>query len=178
MAALVMAVGGVFLFRGVRPLDDSTLATSANRAVERAAEAARQPTDAGASASSPSTSALPGDRRPERIVAMVLLPPTRSVAPVPTLTVPADADRVRFELQLESNDFPRYRVELKNPATRRVHWRSDWILPSSAADQTSVAVLVPANLLGPQHYSLDLTGRDRGGREEVIGTYTVRIERP
>lgn len=181
VAALVVVACGVFLFPLVRPRKDLTLATSSNGAVERAADPQRQPTDSSASVSSPPASAGPGDRRavpPERIVAMVLLPPTRSVAPIPTLATPADADRVRFELQLESNDFPSYRVGLKNPATNRILWRSDWIEPSSAADQASIIALVPANLLGPQHYSLDLAGRDAGGREEVIGSYTVRIVQP
>ena len=181
VAALVVVVCGVFLFPLLRSRNELTLATTSNDVVERAADPPRQPTASSASASSPPASAVPGDRpaaRPERIVAMVLLPPTRSVAPIPTLAMPADADRVRFELQLESNDFPRYRVGLKNPATNQILWRSDWIVPSSAADQGSVIALVPANLLGPQHYSLDLAGRDAGGREEVIGSYTVRIVQP
>ena len=63
-------------------------------------------------------------------MAVVLLPPTRAVAPIPTLAIPAGADRVRFELQLESNDFPSYRVGLKDPATNQILWRSDWIVPS------------------------------------------------
>ena len=181
VAALVVVGCGVFLFPLLRPRNELTLATTSNGVVERAADPQRQPTDSRASASSPPASAVPGDRPaapPERIVAMVLLPPTRSVAPIPNLAMPADADRVRFELQLESNDFPSYRVGLKNPATNQILWRSDWIVPSSAADQASVIALVPANLLGPQHYSLDLAGRDAGGREEVIGSYTVRIVQP
>ncbi len=87
-------------------------------------------------------------------------------------------DRVRFELQLEANDFPSYRVGLKDPATNRVLWRSDWIAPRSSADQASILVVVPANLLGPQHYSLDLAGRGAGGRAEVIGSYTVQVVQP
>jgi hypothetical protein len=87
-------------------------------------------------------------------------------------------DRVRFELQLEANDFPSYRVGLQDPATRRILWRSDWIVPRASADQVSLPVVVPANLLAAQHYSLELTGRDAGGRAEVIGSYTVRVVQP
>ena len=47
--------------------------------------------------------------------------------------------------------------------------------PKSARDQVSVSVNVPASLLGPQHYSLDLTGRSADGRTDVIGSYAVRI---
>jgi hypothetical protein len=111
-------------------------------------------------------------------VAVVLLPPTRAAAPIPTLAIPAGADRVRFELRLESNDFPSYRVGLKNPANNQILWRSDWVVPRPAADQVAVSVVIPANLLGPQHYSLDLTGRGADARAEVIGSYTVRIVQP
>lgn len=181
VAALLMVVCGVFVFQAVRPRNEPTLATSANGAAERTAEAERQSTEGGTAASSPPAVAPPGDRPAvpaERIVAMVLLPPTRSIAPVPTVSVPAGTDRVRFELRLESNDFPSYRVGLNNPATDQTLWRSVWIAPNSTADQASVAVLVPANLLGPQHYSLDLAGRDAAGRVEVIGSYPVRIVQP
>jgi hypothetical protein len=92
--------------------------------------------------------------------------------------MPPGVDRVRFELQLEANDFPSYRVGLQDPATRRILWRSDWIVPRAPADQVSLPVVVPANLLGAQHYSLELTGRDAGGRAEVIGSYTVRVVQP
>ena len=109
------------------------------------------------------------------MVAVVLPPPTRAVAAIPAVAVPAGVDRVGFELQLEAHDFPGYRVGLKDPATKQILWRSDWIAPRSSADHVSVFVVVPANLLGPQHYSLDLAGRGAGGGAEVIGSYTVRV---
>jgi hypothetical protein len=180
VATLALVVGGVFVFRAARPRSDVTLATSANPAVERPADVPRQADPVSASPSPPSLP-VPGSDRPASpgpIVAIVLLPPTRSVAPIPTLTVATGVDRVRFELQLESNDFPRYRVGLKDPATNQIVWRSSWIAPGSAADPASVSVLVPAALLGPQRYSLDLTGRDAGDRDDVIGSYPVRIARP
>ena len=161
-AALAIAVGGAFLFQPGRPQTQLAEVAPGSEAVERAA------------APPEGTPAAP----PARIVAVVLPPPTRSVAPVPTLALPAGVDRVRFELQLEMNDFPSYRVGLQDPATRRILWRSDWIAPRASADQVSLPVVVPANLLAAQHYSLELTGRDAGGRAEVIGSYTVQVVRP
>ena len=123
----------------------------------------------------------PSDGRyasPARLVAVVLPPPTRSVAPIPTLAMPEGVDRVRFELQLEAHDFQSYRVGLQDPETRQMLWRSDWIVPRASADPVSVSVLVPAKLLRPGHHSLELTGRDTRGSAEAIGIYTVRIVRP
>ena len=173
-ATFAIVASGVFLFDALRLRNESTRATSGNGAVEpRASEPS--------SASSPPVSVSPSGKRaapPERVVAVVLPPPTRAVAPIPTLAIPAGVDRVRFELQLEANDFPSYRVGLKVPATDRILWRSDWIVPRSSADQASILVVVPANLLGPQHYSLDLAGRGAGDRAEVIGSYTVQVVQP
>jgi hypothetical protein len=197
-AALVIVVSEVLLFQALRPRSDLTLPTPGNGAVERHEEV-RQPTDeraagaapaagterdrpsaAASAATSPASASLdhPQAAPQGQIVALVLFPPTRAVAPIPTLAIAAGANRVRFELRLESNDFQSYRVGLKNPATNQILWRSEWMLPTSSADQASVSVVVPANLLGPQHYSLDLAGRGDGGRAEVIGSYIVRIVQP
>jgi len=170
-AALVMAVCGVFLFQAVPPRNELARATPENGAVERRASEAASASFAPASASPAGQQAAP----PERIVAVVLRPPTRAVAPIPTLAIPAGVVRVRFDLQLEANDFPSYRVGLKDPSTNEILWRSDWIVPRSSADQVSISVVVPANLFGPQHYSLDLAGRGADGRAEVIGSYAVRV---
>jgi hypothetical protein len=196
-AALVIIVCGLIQFQAARTRHELTLATSENGAVEArlqrtggptvgaatARELGRARSSAAASALSPSAPASesPDGKRapsPSEIVAVVLLPPTRAATPIPTLAIPPGADRVRFDLRLESNDFPSYRVALKHPATSHIPWRSDWIVSRPSADQASVSVVVPAKLLKPQHYSLDLTGRDAGGRAEVIGSYTVRVVQP
>ena len=145
-AALVLVVSGILLFQAERPRNPMTVATSEGGAVGNRAQAGeQQPTgergavppdglerdrpSAAASATTPASEPLDGKRAapPGQIVAVVLLPPTRAVAPIPTLAIPSDADRIGFELRLESNDFSRYQVGLKNPATNNILWRSDWI---------------------------------------------------
>ena len=183
-AALILLVAGMLLVRATRPSSEQTvrLGTSVAPPTKESTPASGDDQKAAAAPGpTPAAPASPSTRdiqrpSPGQIVAVALLPPTREVAPVPTLVVPADADRVRFELQLESNDFPRYRVGLKDIATGRVVWRSDWM--QASADQASVSAVVPAALLRPQHYSLDLTGQVSTGREQVIGSYTVRIAEP
>ncbi len=195
-AALVLVVSGILLFQE-RPQNPLTVATSESGAVGNRPQAGeQQPTgergavppdglerdrpSAAASATTPASEPPEGKRAapPEQIVAVVLLPPTRAVAPIPTLAIPSDADRTGFELRLESNDFSRYQVGLKNPATNNILWRSDWIPARVSGDQASVFVVVPANLLGPQRYALELTGRGADGRLEIMGSYTVRIAEP
>jgi hypothetical protein len=81
---------------------------------------------------------------------------------------------VPFDLRLESNDFPRYEVGLKDPATNQIVWRSGPIAATSTGGQSTVSVVVPAKLLKPQHYSLELIGL-RTATPEVVGSYTVRV---
>lgn len=198
-AAFVIGVGGILLSEFGRPRHEWPDANSARSAAERRTEQvdrrlAREPAAGTASVeerdrarrpAAASTPTIPGPASPGgraaaqgQIVAVVLFPPTRAVAPIPTLAIPAAADRVRFELRLETNDFAAYRVGLKDPASNRILWLSRWIPARLAADQASVSVVVPASLFERRYYSLDLAGRDAGRREDVIGSYTVRIVQP
>jgi len=107
--------------------------------------------------------------------ALVLLPQTRAIGPIPTLTLPAHTERVPIELRLESNDFVQYEGGLKDPATSQVIWRSGWLFATWAPSRRLVRLAVPANLLKPQHYSLDLSGRDASGHVEVVGSYAFQV---
>lgn len=180
-ASALVVISGILLFQAMRPGSELTLSAPDGGGVEQPiSEFEQQPQP------SPAAPASPASRPPEvpravargRLVTVVLPPPTRAATPVPTLAIPADVDRVSFELRLESNDFQRYRVALTDPATSQVLWRSDWIPPRSPADDASVSVVVPANLLGVRHYSLELTGRGPDGRAAIVGSYIVRIEQP
>jgi len=108
-------------------------------------------------------------------VAVFLLPQTRAVGPVATLAVPPGTARVAFELRLESNEFPRYQVVVKDPATNEAIWRSSRVAAMATGDQSSVFVLVPASLLKTQHYSLELVGQSAAGAAQTVGSYTVQV---
>jgi hypothetical protein len=107
--------------------------------------------------------------------ALVLLPQTRAIGPISTLALSPGAERVAFDLQLETNDFPQYQVGLRDPATNGIIWRSDWMAPSPHADQATVAIVIPATLLKPQHFSIELRGREAGGGGQVVGSYAFQI---
>jgi hypothetical protein len=108
-------------------------------------------------------------------IAVVLLPQTRAIGPIPALAMSPGVDRVAFDLRLETNDFREYKVGLRDPATNDVIWRSDWIAPRVSADQASVSLSVPGALLKPQHYAIELTGRDGASAGQVVGSYAFQI---
>lgn len=114
--------------------------------------------------------------RPVVTTALVLLPQMRATGPVSTIAVPPGTDLVAFDLRLEVNDFDRYRVALKDPATNRIVWRSETLTPSPSRRPLTIPVAVPASVLKPQHYSLDLTGSRSTGAYESVGSYAFQIE--
>jgi hypothetical protein len=111
-------------------------------------------------------------------IALQLLPQTRSVHQIPAVSIPSGADRIGLELRLESNEFPRYQVGLRDPAVNTIVWRSGWTRARSSGGEPSVHVAIPAGVLKPQHYSLDLNGRRAGGGAEVVGSYVFEIVPP
>ena len=142
---------------------DSARATNAHLA--RALEEAR------ASSSKASQAATPGAAQ----AAIVLLPQTRSLGPLPTLAF-SSTGLVPLDLRLESGDFPCYRAVLKDQDAGRLVWESALLAPRSATAAV-VSLLVPAGILKPPHrYAFELAGVDAAGREEVVGSYTFQID--
>jgi hypothetical protein len=129
----------------------------------------------------PSISAAPAgaDRTsPAPIVtteAVVLAPDTRAAGSIITVRVPAGADRIAFDLRLETNDFPRYQATLKDPGTDRAVWQSGWTTASVKRDSPVVPVAVPARTLKPQHYTFELTGRTDANRTDLVASYVFEV---
>jgi hypothetical protein len=89
--------------------------------------------------------------------------------------MPAGSHRVALELRLEPGDASRYEVGLRDPATNKVVWRSGSIAKRQSGDEAALVVLVPARLLKPQHYAVDLLVRGILNGPEVIGSYAFRV---
>jgi hypothetical protein len=169
-AALLFVACGALLFEGARRIRVTT---------DAAAKLERQPLDSERDGG-PTTSVVAGPVAPVAAsepgpLAIVLLPQTRAVGPVPAFTVSSDTEHVAFELRLESNDFRRYRAGLKDPATNLILWRSVWTAATASTAGTSVRVVLPSAMLKAQHYSLDLAGDRRGGGGEVIASYAFHV---
>jgi hypothetical protein len=109
-------------------------------------------------------------------VALVLLPQTRGAGSIASLRLPLGSDWARFQLELDSDDVVRYRASLRNPATNQVVWRSGTLQSKARGQTRAVSVSVPASLLQPQNYTLELAGV-AGGATEFIGSYAFRVEK-
>ena len=110
-----------------------------------------------------------------KTVAFLLLAQTRGIGPIASIAVPPGTDLAVLQLQLEFDDFPKYQAALKEPVTNQVVWRSQSLTAMSLGRNRAVSAPLPANLLKPQNYTLELTGIPANGPAELIGSYPFRI---
>jgi hypothetical protein len=108
-------------------------------------------------------------------VALLLPSPTRDLGPIETVPIHQGTDLLVLLLTLESDDFPKYRVTLKDPATRQEVWHSPDLGSSSAAGHKTVAVSLPAKLLQQKRYLAQLTGIRRDGRGVPMSDYPFSV---
>ena len=111
-------------------------------------------------------------------VALVLLPQTRGVGPVPILAVGADSSTVTIELAVAALDRSPYQATLRDPATNAVLWRSDDLTAKRAEPAPLVTVALPAVQLKAQHYSIELFTRRNGRTGDFVGSYAFEVLRP
>ncbi|HKS39680.1 MAG TPA: hypothetical protein VJX74_03630 [Blastocatellia bacterium] len=106
------------------------------------------------------------------IVSFDLRPQTRGIGQVPIITVPEGTDHIALRLELEANNFPEYEVALKNSATNQITWQSGKLKTRPAG---KLSISLPARLLQPQNYTLEVTGKAQGGAAEFISSYPFRV---
>jgi hypothetical protein len=78
-------------------------------------------------------------------------------------------------LSLESDDFPVYRVGLKDPATNQPVWHSMNLEAAPSGANKTVTISLPARLLKQQNYVVELSGIPSSGRPEFISGYPIRV---
>ncbi|HMF97994.1 MAG TPA: hypothetical protein VKE96_27025 [Vicinamibacterales bacterium] len=180
-AVLLAACAGLLLQsirlgRGLKDAERARIALDQRtRDLERQIAELRAPNQTVASEREHARESSPAPPQEPLRIALVLLPQTRAIGPVPTLRVPPGAARIGFELRLESNDYSRYQVGLRDPAANTTVWRSGWAAARSSGAGSAVVVALPSELLKPQHYTFDLAGRGPDGGAEVVGSYTFEI---
>lgn len=184
-AAFVLVTSGALVFQTVRLQTGLNLARTERTALDSRARTLVQQLTEQRAANAAVTRELErvresaGTARPRlgqetQTIALVLQPQTRAVGPVPTLAIPRGVDLVAFALRLESNDVSRYRVVLRDPASDRAVWTSEPIAATALGDAPAVALVIPARVLEPRHYSLVLMDAS-AATGDVVGSYTFQI---
>jgi anti-sigma factor RsiW len=109
------------------------------------------------------------------IFAFALAPQTRSVGQIATISIPADADYVTLQLELEAADFTSYRAELRAQPGGAVVWRSASLKARARDDGRAIAVTIRPALLKSQRYTIEVQGFSSPGTSEIIGSYAFRV---
>jgi hypothetical protein len=109
-----------------------------------------------------------------KVAAFVLLPSFRDSNLLPSVSVASDTDLVVIRLQLETNDFPRYRVAIQEPATRRSLWTSSDLKSFRDGEKRFVSFAFPPNILKAQNYMVQLKGVLANGTAELVSTYPFK----
>lgn len=195
-AAILVIACSVLLIRDLRPAPAPLESEQAARIpAATPLPSPPSPPPSGASPSSPQSPvaaapvptapapAVPVPAGPVPAVAVVLWPQTRGTDEG-AVAVPAAATRVTLQLQVETLDFARYAATLKESDTGRIVWRGGRISASASGASPMVPIVVPAHVLKPRAYMLELTGHsaapgpaDAAKDGEVIGSYAFQVTR-
>jgi hypothetical protein len=109
-----------------------------------------------------------------KTVSLLLPPPMRGAARIPTISVPSGTDLAMLLLTLESDEFPAYQAALKDPATNQILWSSASLESTSLGEKKAISISFPAGLLKQQNYIVEMKGLPAGKAPEFIGGYPFR----
>jgi len=109
------------------------------------------------------------------LAAFVLVPPTRGVGEIPTLSIPRGRGGVSLQVELESDDFPAYRAALRDPTAGQIIWRSGDLHTAARGGAKALSITLDAGLLQPRTYTLEVTGVTSRGTAEPVGNYPLKV---
>jgi len=110
-----------------------------------------------------------------KIAAFMLTPAIRGGGQLLSVSTSSDTDLVVLKMELEVGDFPKYRVELEDAATRQVLWTSEGLEAFSDGDRKAVSFAFPSALLKRQNYLVQLGGIRANGTSKLISAYPFRL---
>ena len=167
------AAGGWLVVR------DARLQTALTDAQARLADASRRESDlfARLAAERRATEAQESRAQAAGAIALVLMPQTRGVGPVPLVAVGSQSTVVPIELALEAPVRAPYEAALRDAATNGVVWRSGPIAVVHETPARLLPVAVPAPLLKSQHYALDVVSKSAAGSGDFVGSYAFEVVR-
>ncbi len=102
---------------------------------------------------------------------VLLMPQLRGAAQPVGVLIERGAAKLPMRLGLESTEFSRYTVALRDPSTGKIVWSSGALAAEKEATLETVAVGLPGKLLKQQNYSVELSGVPASGQPELINTY-------
>jgi hypothetical protein len=110
-----------------------------------------------------------------KIAAFVLAPALRGATQPPQIALGSDTDLLVLRMELETNDFARFRAILQDSASNRPVWNSGDLHATVEDGKQFVSVGVRTSLLKHKNYVLQLSGIGEHEASELITEYPFRI---
>ena len=101
------------------------------------------------------------------IASFVLLAPLRGNNQLATVSIPPKTEYLAMQLQIESDEYPFYRVALVDQSSGQTVWQSGKL----KAAKKSLTVRLPAKLVKSQIHSLEVSGIKATGEAESFSSY-------
>jgi hypothetical protein len=166
-ALAMLVVVGLLWQRSLHPRQGPSVATVQPPVATPATVAPKSP-------EAPSQ-AQPAPSIPVSVIAFVLAPQLRDASQPPRLELPPATTRVDVRLELEGNDFPRYRVSLKTLKQDKALWQSAPVAPVTKGQTSTLSVRVPAKVFASGMNQFELTGIPATGEAEFAGNYVFKV---
>jgi hypothetical protein len=116
-------------------------------------------------------------RSNEVVASFLLVPPTRGSDQIPTVAITKNVTAVKMQLELESDDYPGYRVAVTEAAGGKELWQTATIKPANVEGRKVLELLFPSKTLESRNYSLVVSGVKQEGGVEIVSSYAFRVER-
>ncbi len=110
-----------------------------------------------------------------KTISVLLFPQTRGLGQTPAVSVPQGTERVLLRLQLETDEYPSYQIELTDPANGQILWHSTKLRAVSEGAAKAVSISLPAEVLKRQNYVLELSGLSEQGGPEFLSSYPFKV---
>jgi hypothetical protein len=120
----------------------------------------------------PPREATPSPGQEPKIIAFALAPQVRGGGQIKSLSIPADANYVDLQLELEATEFAFYRAELKSQSVSI--WKSGKLRAATKGDGKAVNVRLRSELFKSQIYLIEVSGISPTGEAEIISSYPFR----
>lgn len=101
----------------------------------------------------------------------------RAAGSVPRVTVSPNATVVRLRLDLPADDYPSYRVVLRDANGEEI-WSQSKLTAEETPDRILLSLLVPSSALAHGDYLMTLSGLTEGGEAEPVTSYPFRAVPP
>jgi hypothetical protein len=106
-----------------------------------------------------------------------LSPQTRAIDRATTISIPPGTDYVSFQLELEPGEVHSYRAELRTQSGNQVIWRIAKLTARSKGKSRVINISIPADMLVPRWYILELSAISGSSSAEVEAGYPFRVEK-